>query len=68
MCIQIKLFTISIRVSISMDRRNLEQQLWSLVLLPFYSWYHQTRPPHFYGFIFHFGKLELSDETSYERL
>lgn len=68
MCIPIERFTISIRVSISTGGRNLERQLWSFVLLPVYSWDHQTWPPHLDVFIFYLGKLELSDKASYEDL
>ena len=51
-----------------MHRRNLEWQLWSLILLSLYGGDHQTRPPHGNGLTLHLGKLELSDETSNERL
>jgi len=68
MCIPIKHFTTYTRVSIPTDRRNPERQLWSLVVLSCYSWDHQTWPPRFDWFILHLGKLELSDETSDERL
>jgi len=68
MCIPIKYFTISIRVSISPDWRNLDRQLWPFILLSLYSGDHQTRPPHGDGLTLHLGKLEFSYETCYERL
>jgi len=68
MCIPIEHFTISIHVSVSMDDRNLERQLWSCIFLPIHNWDQQTWSPHFDGFVFNLGKLELSDKASYERL